>query len=330
MATVSKPFPPVIPARTPRPLAPHPGLEVSLEPHLPAAVEARAAILSLLNQTALWRALFVALCLATFAGVGAIYLTSLTGYLSVEGDNAIYIILGKALATGQGYMNVQGSVPRIESQYPPLFPLLLAPLVRLWGTDGVVQMQALVACFALASFAVSFFLFRRWLGSAVLAFAIVLASASSDLVWEFSHKVLTEIPYLFFTLLACWWASDYAAQSRWLTRAGTLAVLAAVAAFMTRTIGLSICAMLPLYLLLGPPIRLRGGAVDEGERQRHRQSEQAEQPPPRVAVAAGKHGGGDQGRHQHQIGAAVLRDSDPFVGAVNLVGNLRQACFRVR
>ena len=260
MASVSKPFPPSIPARKPASLAPHPGLEVVLEPRSPVGTgTARAGVLSLLDRAALWRALFVALCLVTFAGMGAVYLLSLTNYLSVEGDNAIYIILGRALATGHGYMNIQGSVPRIESQYPPLFPLLLAPLVRVWGTDGVAQMQALVAGFALASLALSFFLFRRWLGSAVLAFATVLAAASSDLIWEFSHKVLTEIPYLFFTLLACWWASDYAAQPRWLTRAGTLAVLAAVAAFMTRTIGLSICAMLPLYLLLGSPIRLRGG-----------------------------------------------------------------------
>ncbi|HWE64270.1 MAG TPA: hypothetical protein VHB98_21370, partial [Chloroflexota bacterium] len=60
------------------------------------------------------------------------------------------------------------------------------------------------------------------------------------------------IPYLFFTLLACWWATRYAGEDRALTRAGTLAALATVAAFLTRTIGLSLCVALPLYLLLAP------------------------------------------------------------------------------
>jgi hypothetical protein len=199
----------------------------------------------------------ITLCLLALAGTAVLYAISMTGNLSVEGDNAIYIILAKAMATGHGYTNIQGPVPRIEAQFPPMFPVLLIPVVGAWGVGGVLQMEAVVTAFALGSFVVSFFLFRRWLGSAILALAIVLGTAASDLVWSFSHKVLTEIPYMFFTLLACWWATRYAGQDRWRTWAGVLAALAASAAFLTRTIGLGMCAALPLYLLLAPPLRLR-------------------------------------------------------------------------
>ena len=177
--------------------------------------------------------LFALLCVVTFAGVAATYLASLTNYLSVEGDNAIYIILAKSLVTGHGYMDIQNPIPQVEAQFPPLFPLLLAPIVAIWGTNAVFQMQALVTVFTLGSFVVAFFLFRRWLDSAFLSFAIVLGAASCDLVWEFSHKVLTELPYLFFTLLACLFVTRYATEDRWLSWAGALAALATVAAFLT-------------------------------------------------------------------------------------------------
>ncbi len=203
---------------------------------------------------AIWRSAFVIICLVAAFGTAAIYLLSLTSYLSVEGDNAVYIILAKALATGHGYTDIQGPVPRVEAQYPFLFPLLLTPIVFAFGTGAVMLMQFLVTLFALGSFAVGFFLFRRWLNSAPLALVIVLATASSDLVWSFSHKVLTEIPYSFFTLLACLMTTRYAAQEDWRTRAGFYAALAASVAFLTRTIGLGLCVAVPLFLLIASPL----------------------------------------------------------------------------
>lgn len=257
MASIPRPRPTIIIPPVSRPRAPHPGLEIELAPVQRRAAASPLPALSRLAALAIWRPAFIALCLAALAGTAALYIVSMTGNLSVEGDNAIYIILAKALAAGHGYTNIQGPVPRIEAQFPFLFPVLLAPIVGLWGVGAVLQMEALVTAFALASFLIIFFLFRRWLGSAILALSIALGTASSDLIWSFSHKVLTEIPYMFFTLLACWWATRYAGQEHWRTWAGLLAALAAAAAFLTRTIGLGLCIALPLSLLLAPPLRIR-------------------------------------------------------------------------
>ena len=229
MASVTRSHLPALAPPKARPLAPHPGLEI--EPGPLAAAPTRVArgrrlALALLGDLAFWQVALVAIGLLAFGATSVVYALSLTGNLSTEGDNAIYIILAKSLATGHGYMNIQDPVPRIEAQFPPLFPLLLAPIVWLWGTDAVQTMQALVTAFALGAFALSFLLFRRWTGSAMLAAAIVAGYASSDLVWAFSHKVLTELPYLFFTLLACWWGSRYAAEGRWRSWVGLLAALA--------------------------------------------------------------------------------------------------------
>ncbi|MDB5074445.1 MAG: repeat protein [Chloroflexi bacterium] len=253
MASIVEPQPLEPPARR-RPAFPHPGtrFEIIPEPYEPeytGETEQGAAVRT---------SLFMLLCLVVFGVVAAVYIASMTGNLSVEGDNAVYIILAKAMATGHGYTNIQGPIPRVETQYPFVFPLMLLPIVRSFGVDAVLQMQMLVTGFALASFVAGVFLFRRWLSSGLLALAIMLATAESDLVWSFSHKVLTEIPYLFFTLLACLGVTRYAKQEHWRTWVGLFTALAAVVAFLTRTIGISMCAAIPLFLLFGPPLRLRG------------------------------------------------------------------------
>ncbi len=234
------------------PAFPHPGTRFDIVP------DAYEKTTPPFVESALARKLFIAVCVLSLLVTAGIYCASMTANLSVEGDNAIYIILAKAMAIGQGYTNIQGPVPRIEAQYPPMFPLALMPVVKIFGVGGVLQMQALVTAFALASFVMGFFLFRRWLASGMLALGILLATAESDLVWSFSHKILTEIPYLFVTLLACWWTTQYAEQDRWRTWTCLLAALAASIAFLTRTIGFSICAAIPIFLLLGPALR-RGG-----------------------------------------------------------------------
>ncbi len=201
-----------------------------------------------------WGRVFAALCIGALVGTAAMYLISLTNYLSVDGDDAVYITLAKALATGHGYMDIQGSTPRIEAQYPFLFPLFLTPIVYFWGAGAAMLMQILVGVFALASLIWSFFLFRQWLGSAPLALTATTAAGSSELFWQFSHKVLTEIPYLFFTVAACWFAGIYAKEDSPWTKAGAFAALAAAAAFLTRTIGLSVCLAVPVFLLLATPL----------------------------------------------------------------------------
>ncbi len=201
-----------------------------------------------------WGRVFAVLCVGALVGTAAMYVISLTNYLSVDGDDAVYITLAKALATGHGYTDIQGPTPRLEAQYPFLFPLLLAPIVYFWGTGAVMLMQILVGIFALAGLTWSFFLFRNWLRSAPLALVVTTAAGSSELFWQFSHKVLTEIPYLFFTVAACWFAGIYAKEDGAWTKAGVFAALAAAAAFLTRTIGLSVCVALPLFLLVAAPL----------------------------------------------------------------------------
>src|SRR5256885_16418220 len=58
-------------------------------------------------------------------------------------DDGIYVSLAKALAEGQGYRNIHLPSAMVSVHYPPLYPVLLAILFRLWPSfpENVVLFQ---------------------------------------------------------------------------------------------------------------------------------------------------------------------------------------------
>src|SRR5262245_47319401 len=60
-----------------------------------------------------------------------IYATRLDKVVGMFQDDAWYALLGKALATGQGYTLINSPSPGILPLYPPAFPFLLSIFYRL-------------------------------------------------------------------------------------------------------------------------------------------------------------------------------------------------------
>src|SRR5947207_1431698 len=58
-------------------------------------------------------------------------------------DDGIYVSLAKALAEGHGYRNIHLPGAMVSVHYPPLYPVLLAILFRLWPSfpENVVLFQ---------------------------------------------------------------------------------------------------------------------------------------------------------------------------------------------
>src|SRR4051812_44431096 len=69
---------------------------------------------------------FVALTLCVLAVLIPCYLACLRVPVFGIADDGDYVVLGKALATGQGYRLISTPQPIIETKYPPLFPALIA------------------------------------------------------------------------------------------------------------------------------------------------------------------------------------------------------------
>ena len=64
------------------------------------------------------------------AAMLAVYLLRLDASAGLYGDDALFIVLAKALAQGDGFTLISSSTP-IQPAFPPGFPMLLTPLVWL-------------------------------------------------------------------------------------------------------------------------------------------------------------------------------------------------------
>jgi len=167
-------------------------------------------------------------------------------------DDAHYIVLAESLATGRGYMLINYPQPMPEQAFPPGWPLMLAPVVALF--PGNYAVLKLFSCLLwLGSLSLVYLLFRDRLRSPSLP-ALLALTAVNPLLVGAGTMVMSEAPYLFFSLLTL------VAFHSWERRAGqkdgltpwllALMAFAAVWTQMIRTVGLSIMAAILLHLIL--------------------------------------------------------------------------------
>lgn len=208
------------------------------------------------------------------------------------GDNAGYMILGEALRSGAGYVDLHLPDAPVHTKYPPLYPALLAVL----GWAGGLQLFKL-ASLALTAGAVALtaLLGRRWAGP-VVGLAGGLVMALNPVLLDYSHFVLSEAPFLFLVLLSLWAAGraadapgdrpgggagrsgdapgraggDEGARARGTGGTGrdgdgarwaAAALAAGAGAFLTRTAGLPLLVALALHPALQRRWRRAGAAA---------------------------------------------------------------------
>lgn len=183
-------------------------------------------------------ALHIALCVALF-----------DPKVHTGGDSVTYVLLAESiLEVGDGYsLSLEPGPPEAHTKYPPGYPIFLAPLVAAFGRDFVV-LKLLSMLFTAASVLV-FCLFARKNREPLPWFCLALAFAISPGVVDYSRWMLSEAPFLFFTLLAVWMLREDEEESRmgwpfW------LGLFASVASFYVRSIGALLLAGASLAYLL--------------------------------------------------------------------------------
>ncbi|MCD6521979.1 hypothetical protein J7K56_04350 [Candidatus Calescamantes bacterium] len=167
-----------------------------------------------------------------FLGFILLYFFSLTPLFYTGGDNAHYLILARSLAEGKGYRIISHPESPPETTYPPLFPLLLAPLVKIWGFNPWPG-KILVICFGLSSF----WVMRKIFPSSPLPFLLLL----NPLFLHYSGVILTEIPFTFFTLLTIFFFKG----KKW-----GMGIFLLLLSLLTRWIGITLWLSITLVTLL--------------------------------------------------------------------------------
>ena len=188
--------------------------------------------------------------------VGLVAAANLTGSLvGVFYDDGIYLALARSLAEGHGYrlLYLPGAPGAVH--YPFLYPLFLAGLWKLAPAfpAGVALFKAAnAALLGLAAALLVRYLDGR-LEQPTWRLALVVAAAATALPLVTVASVLFAEPLFLLALVGACWAGDAARAAPERRAAWLLAVLAGLlagAAALTRSLGVTAMAAVPLSLLL--------------------------------------------------------------------------------
>jgi len=187
----------------------------------------------------------------------AIYLLRMDRVVGLVVDDAWYVLLAKALATGDGYTLINSPTPGITPFYPPGFPALLSIFYRLSPVfpDNVWLLKSVSIAAMIAAGIVAFRYFERDRALPVeVAFALAFATAIyPGLVFLATSTVMSECVFTLVQLVAILViersvrdASRGAASSaqRYAAVGGVFASIA----FLTRSAGLALLVGGVIYL----------------------------------------------------------------------------------
>jgi dolichyl-phosphate-mannose-protein mannosyltransferase len=182
--------------------------------------------------------------------IGLFYLVTIRPGQRWGDDFAQYVHHARNIASGAPYAET-GYIynphnPAIGPRtYPPGFPLLLAPVVKLFGLDFRPMKILIVVCFAGVLLLMPH-VFRRDLPAPYLA-ALILVTGLNPYFLDIKDDVISDIPFLCFTLLSLY--AFQRAEEPDNRRPLTTAVLAGLATYLsvaTRVLGV---VLIPCFLL---------------------------------------------------------------------------------
>ncbi len=169
------------------------------------------------------------------------YFSHITPYTDWGGDYGMYLSHAKNIAEGKKYTDT-GFYPNpnriiCPEFYPPVFPLLLAPMYKLFGKNII----ALKVIGLLSLLLFLFYLFRLFKEefNTFYAWTSVLFFGFYPMFVKFvTHYILSDIPFLAFTYLFLYYARKYLKNNDLSTKKLLFLGLLAYLAYGTRTAGI--------------------------------------------------------------------------------------------
>lgn len=168
-------------------------------------------------------------------------------------DFAMYVHHAQNMVEGRPYADtgyIYNAQVRAYSpgMYPPVFPLLLAPLYKLYGLNLLPMKLEQVVFFVLTLAAV----FTYWRSDLGWGYALALVGilGFSPVFWAAKDNVLSDLPFLFFFYMSAVIAQRAPRQGKDWWVWPPLLGLTLYAAIGTRTVGIALIAGLVLFEVL--------------------------------------------------------------------------------
>jgi hypothetical protein len=153
------------------------------------------------------------------------------------GDNAQYIFLAQSICEGKGYRSVNMPGEPVNGQYPPMYPLLLAPIIYLFGKTFFLMHLEIIVFSLLSLFILKLILDNIFQNNKILIILILFFWGTSSYFILFQLRILSEIPYLFFSLCAIYFSARYFSYGSIWNRYLYFGSLFIAIASLTRTVG---------------------------------------------------------------------------------------------
>ena len=167
-------------------------------------------------------------------------------FYDLGGDSAQYIILAENLSQGKGWHMVNYPGEPL-SNLPPIFPLLLAPILYFFGRNFWL-MHLAVCILAYISLMLFYKIFRQDSPEEVAILAIFLL-AINGLFLSYSLRILSDIPFLFLSGFTLYFLIKYRQKQIALSREGGLTAIGFVTAYLCRYVGIFLFFIGVFYLL---------------------------------------------------------------------------------
>ena len=170
-------------------------------------------------------------------------------------DNASYMIATQSLVDHGApyylYMPSPAGQPEVlrpDTEGAIGLPLMLIPLYLIWGMD--FQPMEILVFFTLIAAVIACFLMFRRMTNTYLALALTVLFATHPYIVAFSSLLMTEIPFLFWCLLAVFLVIKFQTQEKLSPWYLAAAVIAVFMTYLTRAVGIGLVVAAALYALL--------------------------------------------------------------------------------
>ncbi|HUP14357.1 MAG TPA: hypothetical protein VM187_19175, partial [Niastella sp.] len=120
--------------------------------------------------------------------------------IALNGDDTAYYLLGKTLAAGNGYTNAHQLGSAAHNHFPPGYPAIIAVMCKLFGSD-LIFIKQVNGFFLLGSVALLCLITWKMGRNIHLTFLVGLFTVLNAHLLEFSVATMSEVPFLFFSLL---------------------------------------------------------------------------------------------------------------------------------
>jgi 4-amino-4-deoxy-L-arabinose transferase-like glycosyltransferase len=170
-------------------------------------------------------------------------------FYDLGGDSAQYIILAESVSQGKGFRMINYPGEPFSFYYPPVFPLLLSPIIYFFGRNFYL-MHLLVAFLGYLSLFFLYRIFKKYSSKKISIVTIVFFALNWAFILYSSNYILSDIPYLFLSSFTLVMAAYYIEKPSFLNKEGILVVFGLILSYFTRYVGLTLFLGLLITLVL--------------------------------------------------------------------------------